>query len=298
MLFSACQKEEIDSIPEGAIKLTTEGFSNGDGSKTSVNGYTVEWVDNDPVVFYVGTGDAQNRTVTVDGSQAYIASALDGSGIIRGYYSCGTITNGNTDGPTVTINVHKGSNYYTYEHTASVPAALTRNKMLTARCDINLSGHAAPTGTINGKFTINASGNQVYFSQDNLQATTTDLGVNWTWAFATNQWDYIGYATANNSINGDGTVSTNGTVDLFGWVGASSTWTGAAQYGISNSLEDNVCLRRSIQGEWHSGVYSLDPFHQTIRPPGKGRQLIPSHKKPSKEPAFGLALFVYQLVLY
>ena len=215
MLFSACQKEETDSIPEGAIKLTTEGFSNGDGSKTSVNGYTVEWVDNDPVVFYVGTGDAQNRT-----------------------------------------------------------------------------------GTINGKFTINASGNQVYFSQGNLQATTTDLGVNWTWAFATNQWDYIGYATANNSINGDGTVSTNGTVDLFGWVGASSIWTGAAQYGISNSLEDNVCLRRSIQGEWHSGVYSLDSFHQTIRPPGKGRQLIPSHKKPSKEPAFGLALFVYQLVLY
>ena len=194
--------------------------------------------------------------------------------------------------------MHKGSNYYTYEHTASVPEALTRNKMLTARCDINLSGHAAPTGAINGKFTINASGNQVYFSQGNLQATTTDLGVNWTWAFATNQWDYIGYATANNSINGDGTVSTNGTVDLFGWVGASSTWTDAAQYGISNSLEDNVCLRRSIQGEWHSGVYSLDPFHQTIRPPGKGRQLIPSHKKPSKEPAFGLALFVYQLVLY
>ena len=49
MLFSACQKEEIDSIPEGAIKLTTEGFSNGDGSKTSVNGYTVEWVNGDKV---------------------------------------------------------------------------------------------------------------------------------------------------------------------------------------------------------------------------------------------------------
>ena len=30
-------------------------------------------------------------------------------------------------------------------------------------------------------------------------------------------------------------MSANGTVDLFGWVGASSTWTGAAQYGISYS---------------------------------------------------------------
>lgn len=363
MLFSACHKEEIDSIPEGAIKLTTEGFSNGDGSKTSVNGYTVEWVNGDKV-----TINNEEYTVFVDGSTAYITPGEGSeptapSAPYYGYYSCGTVNEPSSTNPTVTvpasyscsydgsgrqvialpmvsyqsstasaiafkhvtaavnvtvknslgddivvdkvtvsstssklsgtmvlnlgnvdlgvarqngsgsvsvtlggvtlnnnatcevqvpilpigasenltitINVHKGSNYYTYEHTASVPAALTRNKMLTARCDINLSGHAAPTGAINGKFTINASGNQVYFSQGNLQATTTDLGVNWTWAFATNQWDYIGYATANNSINGDGTVSTNGTVDLFGWVGASSIWTGAAQYGISNSLEDN-----------------------------------------------------------
>ena len=28
-------------------------------------------------------------------------------------------------------------------------------------------------------------------------------------------------------------------MDLFGWVGASSTWTGAAQYGISNSTTTN-----------------------------------------------------------
>jgi len=34
MLFSACQKEEIDSIPEGAIKLTTEGF-HGDVNEPS-----------------------------------------------------------------------------------------------------------------------------------------------------------------------------------------------------------------------------------------------------------------------
>ena len=92
-----------------------------------------------------------------------------------------------------------------------------------------------PEGAIGGKFTINSSGDQVYFSQGNLQATTTDLGENWSWAFATNQWDYVGNAVANNSINGNGTVSANGTVDLFGWVGASSNWTGAAQYGISNS---------------------------------------------------------------
>lgn len=91
---------------------------------------------------------------------------------------------------------------------------------------------AAP---VEGKFTINADGDQVNFAPGNLQATTTDKGANWTWAFAEHQWDFIGNDVANTKINGNGTVSENGTVDLFGWVGASSTWTGAAQYGISNS---------------------------------------------------------------
>lgn len=97
---------------------------------------------------------------------------------------------------------------------------------------------AVPEGVINGKFTIKADGTKVYFSKGNLQATYN--GSSWTWAFAANQWNYIGNAGGNISINGKGTVSaSNVTVDLFGWVGASSTWTGAAGYGISNSTITN-----------------------------------------------------------
>ena len=89
-----------------------------------------------------------------------------------------------------------------------------------------------------GKFSV-ALGEQVHFSKGNLQATTSDNGETWTWHFAPTQYAIIGEAAANTSINGNGTVSENGTVDLFGWVGASSTWTGAAQYGISNSTSTN-----------------------------------------------------------
>ena len=89
-------------------------------------------------------------------------------------------------------------------------------------------------GAINGKFSVSST-KQVYFANGNLQATTTDHGANWTWAFAANQWDYVGNADANTAINGNGTVSANGTVDLFGWVGASSSLTTAAQWGISAS---------------------------------------------------------------
>ena len=89
-------------------------------------------------------------------------------------------------------------------------------------------------------FTVDDKGTKVYFSPGNLQATTTDFGTTWSWGFAENQYDYIGKKAANTSINGNGSVSVeSGTVDLFGWVGASSTWTGAAQYGISNSTSTN-----------------------------------------------------------
>ena len=90
-------------------------------------------------------------------------------------------------------------------------------------------GGGAPAGALNGKFTINAGGDQIAFSNGNLQATTTDLGAHWTWGFAANQWDYLGIAVANSKINGNGTVSENGTVDLFGWS------TAATYYGINNS---------------------------------------------------------------
>lgn len=93
----------------------------------------------------------------------------------------------------------------------------------------------AQTGILPGKFTVNGSGGQVRFSQGNLQATYENS--TWSWAFAANQWDYIGNAAGNTSINGNGTVNANNvTVDLFGWVGNSSSFTGVAQYGITNDV--------------------------------------------------------------
>ena len=144
---------------------------------------------------------------------------------------------------------HSGSGAYTIEikdnSTSTTVGTIdlgTRN--LTAKV-YNVSRCWAGNRFIklNGKFTINAGGDQVYFAPGNLQATTTDLGNTWSWHFAANQWDCIGgrsnsgyeTETGNNFINGNGTVSANGTVDLFGWVGASSSFTGAALYGISNS---------------------------------------------------------------
>ena len=83
-------------------------------------------------------------------------------------------------------------------------------------------------GMLSGEFSVSAT-KKVHFSQGNLQATYD--GSSWTWSFAEHQWDYIGDAAANNAINGNGTVSSNGTVDLFGWS------TAATYYGIYNSTD-------------------------------------------------------------
>lgn len=65
-----------------------------------------------------------------------------------------------------------------------------------------------------------------------------------SWAFATNQWDYIGNAEGNTKVSDStpfvsGYSGTSTTVDLFGWVGASSTWDGVNQYGITSSTSTN-----------------------------------------------------------
>ena len=142
------------------------------------------------------------------------------------------------DGWIVTAN---GDTITVTNGTATIPAGAT--VVLTPTYpDRVKSVKLVDDSPLSGKFSVSAT-KQVQFSRGNLQATCSSADGNsstqetWTWQFAEHQWDYIGNAAANNSINGNGSVSTAGTVDLFGWVGASSTWEGAAQYGITNSTE-------------------------------------------------------------
>ncbi len=91
---------------------------------------------------------------------------------------------------------------------------------------------------VEGQFRVSAT-QKVSFSKGNLQATYD--GSSWNWHFAENQWDYIGNGGGNTMVTASSPyISGAGTVDLFGWVGASNTtWTGAAQYGIILSAKQN-----------------------------------------------------------
>ena len=70
----------------------------------------------------------------------------------------------------------------------------------------------ASEGALTGRFTINAQGDQVVFSQGNLQYQASTS----TWRFAENQWEVIGADNTNIS------PTYAGWIDLFGW--ATSGW--------------------------------------------------------------------------
>ena len=104
---------------------------------------------------------------------------------------------------------------------ASIPA-ITENAYLTAGIEVNVTTEVSeiPVGAINGKFTINANGGQVYFSQGNLQyigSAATPY-----WKFAENQWDYFGTSTGQNSSD------PNVDRDLFGF--GTSGWNNGNYY--------------------------------------------------------------------
>lgn len=82
-------------------------------------------------------------------------------------------------------------------------------------------------------FTV-ADEKKVIFAPGNLQAVFSVAGTSCTWKFADNQYDSVGNDVANTKVTAGG-VSEAGIVDLFGWVGEHSAFTGLAQYGIHNS---------------------------------------------------------------
>ena len=91
-----------------------------------------------------------------------------------------------------------------------------------------LTPKAWATGELPGIFSVSAT-KKVQFSQGNLQAVFASAGNSCAWQFADNQYDYVGYAADNDAVNGNGSVSAAGKVDLFGWSTAST------YYGINNS---------------------------------------------------------------
>ena len=124
----------------------------------------------------------------------------------------GTATGGGTyeHGQSCTVQATANAGY-TFANWTENDSVVSKNAAytFTVNADRTLVANftTAPTGAIDGKFTINGSGDQMYFSQGNLQYQASTN----TWRFAENQYDYIGSTNSNISS------TYSGWIDLFGW---------------------------------------------------------------------------------
>ena len=101
---------------------------------------------------------------------------------------------------------------------------------------------ARPAGALKGKFTVNSNGDQVRFSQGNLQyigSVSTPY-----WKFADKQWETLGN-------NGQGSTSQNVDRDLFGW-------------GTSGYNHGAVCYQPWSTSQTNSDYYAYNSQYRDL----------------------------------
>ena len=139
---------------------------------------------------------------------------------------------------------------YIFNHHASLPNALTRNKMLTARCKIHTGEGNHVTENV---FSISST-EKVFFSLGNLQYQATTS----TWRFAEHQYDYIGNDNSNISENYAGWI------DLFGWGTSSHKFAsgyGSAFQPWSTSTTDTAYGPKgttNLSGDYANGDWGIE----------------------------------------
>ena len=153
-----------------------------------------------------------HNKVTVDFTQNTVTPSMDGEGLIMLPAGAGE----NVEKWAILLPQEaleeggEGSVYsedMNYIGTCPEIPTIIENGYLGEGIIMTISIGSAPVGAINGLFTINENGDQVYFSKGNLQYQP----YNNIWRFAENQLDYVGGGNSNISPN------YGGWIDLFGW---------------------------------------------------------------------------------
>lgn len=214
-----------------------------------------------------------NNKVTVNFAENTLTPSKEGEGLIK-------LSAGSGEKWAILLPqdaVEEGSAYSDdgeYTGTRAAVPAITDNAYHTMGIEVTVTTEVnvneVPVGAINGKFTINSNGDQVYFSQGNLQyigSAATPY-----WQFADHQWDYLGTSTGQN---GDDPYVDR---DLFGW--GTSGWDNGNLYyqpyctteldydadydpqeaiGFGYGPTDGICYTYDLTGQYANadwGVYN------------------------------------------
>lgn len=204
-----------------AYASNSAGTSYGE-QKTFTTGQTISL----PTVTTAEVSDITSSTATCGGNVTSDGGAtVTARGVCWSTSSNPTISDPHTTDGTGTGLFTSSITGLTANTTYHVRAYATNSQGTAYGDDITFatqSGSQVPAGAINGLFTINANGDQVYFSQGNLQYQASTN----TWRFAENQWNYVGGSDNHGSdfpgnvegSSNNGISSTySGWIDLFGW---------------------------------------------------------------------------------
>ena len=216
-------------------------------NKCAIGKFTISDVDTDKAITITG----MKNTVAVDFSKNGTGDMVNpytysktGSGEIRLHAESNTVRWAILlpQGAVTTATAYASG--YTSTSAFTVPA-VSANGYYDSGVAV-----AMASGSPKGAFTINASGDKVFFAPGNLQAVYASANTSTcTWQFASTQYSCIGKATANTAV-GNNLVTTAGTVDLFGWVGNNSS---LAAYGINNNTTASNygnTTNESLKSDW------------------------------------------------
>ena len=206
-----------------AYAVTDSGTTYGEEmSFTSRDG--IPTLTTDSITSITGASATSGGNITDDGGLNVIAR-----GVCWSTNPNPTVSDNHTTDGTGTGNFSSSITGLEIITTYYVRAYATTNAGTAYGNEVSFITEAFPTGAINGKFTINANGDQVYFSQGNLQyigSASTPY-----WKFADNQWDVLGTTTGQNSS------SQNVDRDLFGW--GTSGWNNCNVYYQPYDTQNN-----------------------------------------------------------
>lgn len=155
---------------------------------------------------------------------------------------------------------------WTYTGTRAAIPAISENGYLTTGITVMANTPTGvPIGATNGLFTINSSGDQVFFSKGNLQYIGSGNAP--YWKFADNQWDRLG-------DNGQGSSSYNVDRDLFGW-GCSGVPHGGICYQpwSTDQTDDHYYAYGSPQNNLYDQTGKADWGYNAISNGGNQSQL-------------------------
>ena len=222
---------------------------------TAASGYSfVNWTENGNEV-----SSRDSFTFNVTANRSLVANFVAISytiGISASPTAGGSVSGGGsyTYGQSCSVHATANMNYIfsnwtengsVVSNNAIYTFTVNSNRVLVANFTYNGGSGGAPQGAINGKFTINANGGKVYFSQGNLQYQASTQ----TWRFASNQYELVGSANSNIS------QTNSGWIDLFGW-GTSGWNCGNTYYRPWDSNTSNAGLYGPVGNNNLTGNYA------------------------------------------